>query len=103
MKSLGEIEMDYRKAMEQARSLDALAGQIMKQANENFPEIIANVNAAWQGDNANEYVQKASRLQPKMVTTAKNLRSVAGVIRTVAQNTYNAEKRAYEIAQTRTY
>ena len=103
MKSLYAIEMDYRRAMAQASELENLASQLKTQANQNFPEILANVQSAWQGDNANEYVSKARTLQPKMMTDARNLMNVASTIRTVATNTYNAEKRAYEIAQQRTY
>lgn len=103
MKSLYAIEMDYQRAMAQADELDHLASQLKSQAEQNFPEILANVQAAWQGDNANAYVSKAKNLQPRMLNASRNLSNVASTIRTVATNTYRAEMQAYEIAQQRTY
>ena len=46
MKSLYAIEMDYRRAMAQASELESLAAQLMTQADQNFPEILANVQSA---------------------------------------------------------
>ena len=103
MKSLYEIDLDYRRAMNQAAELDQLASQLDTQANDNFPGIIEQVKGAWQGDNANKYVSKANNLPGKMKGAAEDLRTIASTIRTIAQNTYNAEKTAYELAQNRTY
>lgn len=103
MKSLHAIELDYQKAMSQAAELDRLAAQLKTQAEQNFPDIMNSIRSAWQGENAEEYLKKAKTLQPKMKTASDNLKSVASTIRTVAKNTYDAEMRAYEIAQQRTY
>ena len=103
MKSLYAIEMDYQKAMAQAKELDELAAQLKTQANDNFPDILKVVSDAWQGDNANKYITKANNLPGKMIKAAEDLGSIASTIRTVATNTYNAEKTAYELAQNRSY
>ena len=103
MKSMYEIDMDYRRAMDQAAELEQLARQLDTQADEKFPGIIEQVKGAWQGDNANKYVGKANNLPGKMKGAADDLRSIASTIRTIAQNTYNAEKTAYDLAQKRTY
>jgi uncharacterized protein YukE len=103
MKSMAEIEMDYRNAMNQARELDQLANRLSTQANMTFPGILSEVSSAWQGENANAYLQKAKKLQPRINKAAGDLRRTAQTIRTVAQNTYRAEKRAYEIAMERVY
>ena len=103
MKSQKMIEMDYQQAVSQAEELERIAVQLKNQAEQNFPGIIENIQSAWQGDNADSYIKKANTLQPRMMRTSENLKSVAQTIRTVSKNTYEAELRAIEIAQERTY
>lgn len=106
MKSQKMIEMDYQQAVSQAEELERIAVQLKNQAEQNFPGIIENNQSAWQGDNADSYIKKANTLQPRMMRTmrtSENLKSVAQTIRTVSKNPYEAELRAIEIAQERTY
>lgn len=103
MKSLNTIEMDYHKAIKQAEQLESLAGKMETQANERYPEMLKNLSDAWKGDNADEYILKAGALPEKMKRSAKDLKSIASTIRTIAKNTYDAEMEAYNIANERTY
>ena len=66
-------------------------------------DLSENVKNAWQGDNAQKYVQKARQMKPKMIKASDDLKEVASTIRTVAKNTYDAEMKAYEIANERSY
>lgn len=103
MKTLYSIQMDYQRAMNQAAELDRLAAQLRTQADSNFPQVLGSIRNAWKGDNANEYVRKAGQLPAKIKGSARDLTNIASTIRTVAKNTYDAEMRAYELAQERTY
>lgn len=102
-KSLYEIEMDFANAKKQADELDGVAKNIEKMISNEYEPCMSSISANWKGDNAEAYVLKGNKLKEKIAKTATNLRKVAETIRTIAKNTYEAEKVAYEIAQARLY
>ena len=103
MKERYTIELDYQNALNRAAELEGLASQLRSIANDEFAQALENVKNAWQGDNAQKYVQKARKMKPKMIKASDDLKEVASTIRTVAKNTYDAEMKAYEIANERSY
>lgn len=100
-KSYMSIVMDFRKAREQADQLDRQAKRMRTLANDEFGGVIRSVDKNWQGENASAYIQKCEVLKGRILRSAADLSSAARTIRTVATNTYNAEMRAWEIANRR--
>ncbi len=98
MSSRHEIEMDFKKAKEQADKLDAAADSL-KDVNKNkFRNTLQNIGANWKGESAALYLSKGETLQGKMSGTESELRNIASDIRRIAKNIYDAEMRAWERA-----
>lgn len=100
---MANIEMNFRQAKLQADKLDQLASQLDHLASGQFGETMQNLSASWKGESANAYLQKGRRLESNMKKTADNLRNTARQIRTVAKKIYDAEMRAKQLAEKRTY
>jgi len=100
-KTLYEIRMNFRVANEMADRLQALAARLGNIANDQFYGTLRGISNNWKGENAEAYTRKGERLRGKMTGTANDLNKAADTIRTIARNTYNAEMRAWRIAQTR--
>ncbi len=100
-KSLDEIRMNFRVANAMAERLDALAKEMNNLANERFYGALRSINSNWKGENAEKYIHKGETVKGKMQRTASDLRAAASTVRTIARNTYEAEMRAYNIANTR--
>lgn len=97
-KSLYSIQMDFKKANDCAAKLDEIARELKNLENSEFQIEINNIAANWKGGNANDYVEKCNQLKSKLLKTSNQIYRTADTIRKVAKNTYDAEKRAYEIA-----
>ncbi len=103
MSSIYTIRMNYQRSLRQAEKLDQLAEQIRRVGSSKIRQAKEDEAAGWKGDNERLMRKKHEMLQEKVNTTANSLCNVAGTIRTIAKNTYDAEMRAYEIAHRRTY
>lgn len=102
-KSINEIKMNFRAASVMAERLDTLAKKMSNLAENRYYGTLRNISNNWKGENAEAYVRKGEKVKSKMSRTAADLRSAAATVRTIAKNTYDAEMRAYQIAQTRNY
>ena len=98
-----QIEMNFQQAKKQAEALEQLASRLDRLAGRDFAGTMQDVSNHWKGQNATQYLNKASILQSKMQTSAKSLNSIAASIRTAAKRMHDAELRAWQIAQQRTY
>ena len=103
MSSRMTIRMNFQRSLQQADRLEELAEQIRKVGNTKVRNAMTAEAAAWKGDNEALLHTKSGKLQEKVMATAKSLKNVAGTIRTIAKNTYDAEMRAWEISHRRTY
>lgn len=103
MKSLTVIRMDFNKAIQQASELEDVAKRLRTLANNDLAGSLQSLSAAWKGEAANAYQNKGVQLKNKVLTSAKNLETIAATIRKVAKCTYDAELRAYYLAKNRTY
>lgn len=101
--SIDEIRMNFRVANAMADRLDTLAKKMSSLANERYYGTLRNISNSWKGENAEAYLHKGEKVKDKMARTAADLRNAAATVRTIAKNTYDAEMRAYHIAQTRSY
>lgn len=84
-----------------ADRLQALSGKLSRLANEQYYGTLRSISNNWKGENAEAYLRKGERVKDKMSGSARDLSRAAETVRTIARNTYNAEMRAWEIAQIR--
>lgn len=97
------IVLNYQRANAQAAKLEELAARLSNAGKNDMRNARAEQASGWQGENQQKLSGKVEMLESKIVTTANSLKKVAEAIRKIAQNTYNAEMRAWEIARRRSY
>lgn len=97
------IEFDFREARSQADKLDSIADNLGNLAKDKLGDSMQTLSQNWKGENADAYLSKGSSLQNSISSSASELHGIASDIRTIAQNIYNAEMAALEIAEQRTY
>ena len=102
-KSVGEIRLDYNKAIQQADTLSGIAQKLRNMANKDFQECISEISHNWTGENSTAYIRKCEILKSNMIRTAEKLEKASSTIRQIAKNTYNAEMSAFRIAFARKY
>lgn len=103
MASKFQIQLQYRTALQQASRLEELAENLLRTARTGVGETMSELQICWTGENARAYLAKGDRLKNKIIDTANDLKRAAAAIRRIATNTYNAEMRALELANRRTY
>ncbi len=101
--SLHTIEVNYTKALQQAQKLEEVARKIETLTEEQCQACFHELSSNWKGDNADAFLKKGKRWNNDLKKSAKNLKDTGAAIREIAQRAYEAEKRAYEIAQIRIY
>lgn len=97
------IEMNFRQAKQQAARLENLASRLENLAKREMEETLQRLSGCWRGKGADAYMQKGHRLSEDILQTAGDLQRTAQTIRTTAKRTYDAEMRARELAEKRTY
>ena len=102
-KTMHTIEMEFQNARRQADELEQISKSLSMLADSSFQSCLAGIAAAWKGENAAAFCKKGNLVGNNVKNTAQDLKHVAETIREIVQNTYNAEKQNYEIAQARTY
>lgn len=102
-KTLNSIRMDFQKTINQAEKLEQTAKCIKQIADQDLSSCMREVSSGWQGENARIFVGKGQRAVENLRSIESELKNTASTIRTLAQNTYNAEKNALEIAKQRKY
>lgn len=98
-----EIIFNYNQAIKQAARLEEIAGNIERIATDKMENSIGMLKNAWRSDNSPQFYSKIGRVQSDIQGDAKSIRKVAQNIRETAERIKQAELRALEIAQTRTY
>lgn len=100
-KTLVTLRIDFTKTQKQADTLETLAKQLETLAGDSLENSLVSINASWSGESAQEYLNKGRQLEEQIKKSAANLRSIAQVIRQTAQATYEAERLALVLAETR--
>ena len=103
MKSLFSIEFDFQQAIKRAEELEGIAADMRKLAGEELETSLQSLSVAWKGEASTAYLSKGTRLRDKILKSANDLVKTAATIRKVAKKTYDAEKKAYQIAMERLY
>lgn len=102
-KTLYSIQMDFQKAKNQADALDRMAGDIRRLADNDLSGCMRDVSANWKSENSSLYVSKGQTTAENLRSAAAGINKAASTVRTIAQNIYNAEKRAIDLAKQRKY
>ena len=100
-RSLSSIRMDFTKALRQASQLEDISRTMRRLGNEKLEGTLQNLGQNWTGDNSLRYIGKGRQLEGKIIGTSNALMDIARTIRQIAQNVYEAEMRAWEIAHNR--
>ena len=97
------IIFEYNKSVGNAKELESIAADLIKIANQRFDDSLSRLSSAWRGENASQYLKKATELKGNMEKTARDLRYVAQAIRRAAERVKKAELQAVELAEKRKY
>lgn len=99
-KTMYSIALDFNKAKNQAAKLEQAANKISRQRTKLSDEK-QKISRNWKSDSSGMYLRKLSVVESELASTEKKLRNSAATIRTIAGNTYNAEKTAITLANQR--
>ncbi len=99
--AMDTIEMDFQNALRQAEALEQAARELELLANGSLQECLRGVAANWKGENAVLFCKKGNIVRTNIGYAAESINHTAQVLRQMAQNIYEAEKRNYEIATER--
>lgn len=69
-KSSYEIRMNYKRAVEQANTLEQIAADMRNSVEKDLQECINEISCNWVGNNANAYMAKCQRLGESVRGTA---------------------------------
>ncbi|MCI8515291.1 MAG: hypothetical protein HFG75_00155 [Hungatella sp.] len=98
-----EILFNYKQAIRQAEKLESIGRKLEQLAKDRLADTIGQLKSVWQSDSSPEYYSKAGKVQEEIGTTAASVKKIAQAIRTTAEAVKEAELRALEIAESRTY
>ena len=99
MKSEYQIYMDFRRANQVAEDLRGIARSTRNAADQDLQGALSRIQSNWEGENAEAFQAKGKRLRNQVDQLAQDVDRSANAIERIAQNTYNAEMRAVQIAQ----
>ena len=102
MLALKAIQIAFNDATRQASRLDECARQL-RDAEKSLNEILGTLQREWSGEAADLFRQKSDILQNKIGRTASDLNTISGAIRRSARDYYDAEQKAIELAQRRSF
>lgn len=92
-----EIDIDFKRAIEQADELDELSGRICDIGSVKLDETLTLISRSWKGQNSMDYLRKAGMLKDRMYESADILKGTADLIRNTAQLIYAAEMAAISL------
>lgn len=96
-----QIQLNYRKTLQQASALEELADKIDGLKRGTIDESMGSIASSWKGDTADKYNKKGNRLGELVKYHSGELRRTANTLRRTAENTYRAELWVLELAEKR--
>ncbi|HCM91469.1 MAG TPA: hypothetical protein DIS78_02725 [Lachnospiraceae bacterium] len=89
-----KIDIEFKRAIEQADELDELSGKLCAIGSVRMDEALTLLNRSYKGQNASRYMDKANRLRERVYDSAEILKGTASMIRMAATIIYEAEMTA---------
>lgn len=99
MSTENQIRANYNSANATADELESIASSLSRLANSDMEEAMSALGAAWQGENAERFLQKGDTVKEQILGTAKKIRTAASELRSDARTTYNMEMKNLQIAK----
>lgn len=96
-KSKEDIEMDFDRAIGQAKELEDIAARLISLVSSNVEGTFAMLGNGFRGENSVVFINKGSELSRNMLGTADDLMRVSSNIKQTAEIIYKAEKAAMQI------
>ena len=96
------ITMNYQMALKQAQSLEKCANELSSCLSD-AEEERSRISACWQGDSVHAYIAKLNANIENTKRVRKEVLNISSTIKRIAKRTYDAEMKALEISQRRTY
>lgn len=96
------IKMDYTNAKREVNQLKDLASKIERQKKK-LLDCRNSLSKYWKSDSATAYLNKMLEKSEDLQAMANFLRQIADTAGTVAKNTYDADKRALDLAKQRSF
>ena len=103
MRTQKEIDIDFQMAMNEAGRLKEIAEGMGNLAKRDMADNLQSISMNWKGENASVYLRKGQELSDRIGDTASDLNDVAVLIENTARRIYEAEMRALDIANKRSY
>ena len=100
-KTKTSIQMDFKKADEQAKELEEIASALESLANKDITDCLTAIGNHWKGDNATAYIKKGNTVKENIQNVAKSLKKSAETIKEIAGNTKEAEMKALNSVKTK--
>ena len=91
------IDIDFKRAIDQADELDGLSGMICDIGSTKMDEALSIISRSWKGQNSLDYTCKTQMFKNRMYESAEILKGTAQLIRSTAQLIYTAEMAAINI------
>ena len=88
------LNFNYDLAIRQATQIEGVAGEMRKLANVQMTNAIATIDASWDGDTSNVFLQHCNETKQQIATRAAEFENLARRIREVARILRDAEERA---------
>ena len=92
-----KIDIEFKRAIEQADELDELSGRLCLIGSVKMDEALALLNKSFKGQNASDYIDKAVKFKDRVYESAEILKGTASMIRMTASIIYEAEMAALGI------
>lgn len=95
------IQLNFERALRKADELEGVSDHMKHLAEQQMHDTLNELSHQWTGENAQQFISKGGILKEKMEETARELRNTAETIRAIAEEIYEAEMEALEIARER--
>ena len=92
-----KIDIEFKRAIEQADELDELSGKLCAIGSVKMDEALTLLSKSYKGQNASDYTDKAMRFKERVYDSAEILKKTASMIRMTASLIYEAEMAALGI------
>ena len=102
-KSEFQIRLEFGQAIRQANKLEEIASKIDRIASNDLTDCMRRVANDWKSESSTSFQKKGQQVTANLKCIAKEYKKAADVVRRIANNTYNAEMTALELAKKREY
>ena len=94
MSSKAEIDIEFKKAIDQADELDEISQALCSIGNAKMDDALTLLTRFWKGENAALYMKNSRKMKDSMYAAAEILKDTSIMIRTTAKLIYAAEMAA---------